>query len=84
MILPLAAIASGTLILIAIVIAIIVAVAFGYYTYTGSAIDAHPNDGLDGAPGAAEPSQASGRGRTGDDDDDPFSDGGSLSSHGTR
>jgi len=47
----------GTFILIAIVIAIIVAAAFGYYTYSGSGINAHPNDGLDGAPGAGEPSQ---------------------------
>jgi hypothetical protein len=81
---PLAAVAGGTVIIIAVIIAIVLAVAFGYYTYSGSAINAHPNDGLDDAPGAADPSEASGRGRTGDDPDDPFSPGGGLSSHGTR
>ena len=68
---PLAAIAAGTFIVVAVIVAIIVAVAFSYYTYSGSAINAHPNDGLDGAPGAADPSEASGRSRMGDDPDDP-------------
>jgi hypothetical protein len=80
---PLAAIA-GTFIIIAVIVAIVLAVAFGYYTYSGSAINAHPNDGLDGAPGASDPSEASGKGRTGDDPDDPFSPGGGLGTHGTR
>ena len=81
---PVAAIAGGLLILIAVIVVIIFAIGFGYYTYSGSGINAHPSDGLDGAPGAAEPSDASGKGLTGGDDEDPFSPGGGLSSHGTR
>ena len=80
---PLAAVAAGTFIIIAVIVAIVLAVAFGYYTRSGSAINAHPNDGLDGAPGATDPSEFSGKGRTGEDPDDPSSPGGGLSSHGT-
>jgi hypothetical protein len=52
-----------------------VAVAFGYYTIKGSGIDAHPSDGLDGAPGSEGPSDVS-AGRAADRD-------GTFSSHGT-
>jgi len=81
---PIAAVAGGILIFIVVIIALFLAVGYGYYTYRGSGINAHPSDGLDGAPGSAEPSQASGKGRVHEDNDDEFSAGGGFSTHGTR
>ena len=77
------AVAGGTFIVLAVVVAILLAVVLGFYTYKGSAIDAHPSDGLDGAPGSAEPSQASGKGRTIESHEDEPG-GGGFSTHGTR
>ncbi len=81
---PIAAVASGILIFIVVIIALFLAVGYGYYTYRGSGINAHPSDGLDGAPGSAEPSQASGKGRVHEDNDGEFNAGGGFSTHGTR
>ena len=60
--LPLAALAGGSLIFIGVVVAILFAVVFGFYTYRGSAINAHPSDGADGAPGLGEPQRGVGQG----------------------
>ncbi len=46
-----------------ILIVIIIAMAFGFYTYKGSAINAHPSDGLDGAPGERHPATRRARAR---------------------
>ncbi len=80
---PIFAFASGSTIFIVIVVAIILAAAFGFYTYKGSAINAHPNDGLDGAPGAEAPSDPAGNTRIPDDPDQPDNQG-SIPTHGTR
>ena len=78
------AVTSGTLIVAAVIVAIIIAGAFSFYTYKGSMINAHPNDGLDGAPEAADPSQASGRGRTPEGRPDDSGTGGGISTRGTK
>jgi hypothetical protein len=75
---------AGSVIFIAVIIAIIIAVALGFYTYKGSAINAHPNDGLDGAPGSEGPNEASGSGRVHEDHPDEFGDGGGFSTRGTK
>jgi len=67
-----------------VIIVLFLAVAYGFYTFKGSAINAHPSDGLDGAPGSAGPNEASGQGRTSEDHDDEFSAGGGFSTHGTE
>lgn len=69
------AVAGGSYILLGFMLLLFLAVAFGYYTIRGSAIDAHPNDGLDGAPGSEGPSDVS-KGRATDRE-------GTFSSHGT-
>ena len=59
-----------------------VVLAYSYYSVKGSGIDAHPSDGLGGAPGSAGPSDAAkGRGTEGGTDDG--STGGTFSTHGT-
>ena len=81
---PVYAVTGWAFIVGAVFVAIVLAVAFSYYTYRGSAINAHPNDGLDGAPGSDEPSQASGKGRgRGEESDEPGT-GGGFSTRGTR
>lgn len=61
----------------------LVVLAYSYYSIKGSGIDAHPSDGLGGAPGSAGPSDtAKGRGTEGGMDDGAT--GGTFSSHGTR
>ncbi len=84
MIFPIAALAGSSLIFIVVIIAILFAVIFGFYTYKGSAINAHPSDGLDGAPGSDEPSDAAGKGRVHEEHPDEFRAGGGFSSHGTK
>lgn len=69
------AVVGGSYILLGFMLLLFLAVAFGYYTIRGSAIDAHPNDGLDGAPGSEGPSDVS-KGRAADGE-------GTFSSHGT-
>lgn len=66
---------NGSLIFIGVMLFFFLAVAFGYYTISGSGIDAHPSDGLDGAPGSEGPSDVQ-SGRAADRD-------GTFSSHGT-
>jgi hypothetical protein len=78
------ALAGGSFVFIGVMIVLFFAVVFGYYTFRGSAINAHPSDGLQGAPGSAGSSQASGKGRTSHDHPDEFSAGGGFSTHGTR
>ena len=78
------ALAGGSFIFVGVIIVLFFAVVYGYYTFKGSAINAHSSDGLDGAPGSAGPSQASGKGRTSEDSPDEFSAGGGFSTHGTR
>ncbi len=78
------ALAGGSFIFLGVIIFLFLAVVYGYYTYQGSAINPHPSDGLDGAPGAAGPSQASGKGRTSEDNDAELSAGGGFSTHGTK
>jgi flagellar basal body-associated protein FliL len=63
------------LILIAILLVIFAGVIYGYFTRSGSGIDEHPSDGLDGAPGAKGPSEVSGK------DQGEIS---TLDTHGTR
>ena len=64
-----------SIIILVFMLFLFVAVAFGYYTIRGSGIDAHPSDGLDGAPGSEGPSDVN-KGRRADAD-------GTFSSYGT-
>jgi len=80
---PIFALAGGSVIFLGVIIVLFFVVVFGYYTYRGSGINAHSNDGLDGAPGSEAPSQASGGGRTSEVNQDELSAGGGFSSHGT-
>ena len=80
---PIFALAGGSFIFLGVIIALFFAVIFGYYTYRGSGINAHSNNGLDGAPGSEAPSQASGKGRTSEVNQEELSAGGGFSSHGT-
>jgi hypothetical protein len=81
---PVYAVATGTFIVVGVLIAIVIAFAFSFYTYRGSTINAHPNDGLDGAPGSEDPSEATGKGRTPENHPDEFGPGGGFSTHGTK
>lgn len=81
---PVFALAGGSLIFAGFLVVFFFVIVFSYYTYKGSAINAHSSDGLDGAPGSAGPSQASGKGRTSDDNPGEFSAGGGFSTHGTK
>lgn len=47
---PIAAFAGGGLIVIMVNIMIVLAVTYGFYTFKGSAINAHPATGLDAHP----------------------------------
>lgn len=48
---PIFALAGGSLIFAGFLVVFFFAIVFGYYTYKGSAINAHPHDGSDQAPG---------------------------------
>lgn len=78
------AFAGGSFIFLGVIIFLFFAVVYGYFTFKGSAINPHPSDGLDGAPGAAGPSEASGEGRSSQDGGDEISAGGAFSTHGTK
>ncbi len=78
------ALAGGSLIFLGFIVVLFFAVVYGFYTYRGSAINAHPSDGLDGSPGSEGPSSADGKGRVSEASDDEFSAGGGFSSHGTE
>ncbi|HYP49155.1 MAG TPA: hypothetical protein VEQ61_11000 [Thermoleophilaceae bacterium] len=69
------ALADGSWIFLLVLVLILVGIIFGYYTRTGSGIDQHPSDGLDGAPGAEGQSELSGRDE---------GEGSALDTHGTR
>lgn len=66
---------GGSTIIVAFAVLMTVVLAYSYYSIRGSGIDAHPSDGLDGAPGSEAPSDAA-RGRGSDE-------GGTFSTHGT-
>ncbi len=75
--------AGGSLIFLIVVVAIVIVLAFTYYTRRGNrGIDAHPYDGSD-APGAAEPSDATGPGRI-PEDHDHLGDQGRIPTYGTK
>ena len=77
------ALAGGSFVFLGAVVALLLGVVYGYFTITGSGIDEHPNDGRDGAPGSAGPSQASGMGRSTGDTSDGHGAGDTFSTHGT-
>lgn len=77
------ALAGGSFIFLAVIIVIFFAVVFGFFTISGSGIDKHPNDGLDGAPGSAGPSEASGMGRSPGNTSKDHNVGDTFSTHGT-
>ncbi len=78
------AIGGGTLIFVIVIVLVFFAGVYGFYTYRGSAINAHPSDGSDGAPGAAGPSSETGKGRVPEEREDEFSAGGGFSTRGTE
>jgi len=80
---PVFAFAGGSFIFLAVIVAFFFVLVYSYYTYKGSAINAHPSDGLDGAPGAEAPSDPAGKSQIPDDHDRPGNDG-SIATHGTR
>ena len=82
-VLPVLALAGGSFIFLAVIVVLFFAVVFGYYTIAGSGINQHPNDGLDGAPGAGGPSEASGMGRNPGNTREDHSVGDTFSTHGT-
>ncbi len=84
MIVPPLAVLTGTFIIVAVLLALLVAASYAAYTFRGSGIGAHPHDGSDEAPGAADPSESDGSGRTFEDNDDEFNAGGGFSTHGTQ
>jgi|1186.fasta_scaffold499623_2 hypothetical protein len=63
---------------------LILGVAYGYYTRTGSAIDAHPVDDRAQSPGAKGPATVSGAGRTAERSPRRGRIRGRFSGHGTR
>ena len=77
------ALAGGSFIILGVMVVMFFAIVYGFYTIKGSAIDAHPNDGLDGAPGSEGPSEASGKGRNSGDTSPDHSVGDTFSTHGT-
>ena len=78
------ALAGGSFIFLGFMVVMFFGVVWGYYTISGSGINKHPNDGLDGAPGSEGPSEASGTGRSPGDTSDGNSVGDTFSTHGTR
>ena len=83
-VIPIFALAGGSFIFLGVVVLLLFAIVFGYYTYRGSAINPHPRDGSEGAPGSAGPSDASGKGRVPEEHPDELSAGGGFSSHGAE
>ncbi len=67
---------SGTAIVAGVLIVMILAAIYGTFTYRGSGISPHGGDQAGDAPGAADPSDPAGEGRT--------NDGGAFSTHGTK
>jgi len=77
------AVTAGSWVIVLVAVVGFLVVAFGYFTYRGSAIDPHPNDGLDGAPGSEGPSNAAGQGRSSGDKSPGIGAGDTFSTHGT-
>ena len=77
------ALAGGSFTFLAFILVMFVAVVYSFYTVSGSAINKHPNDGRDGAPGSAGPSEASGKGRSTGTTSEGHSVGDTFSSRGT-
>ncbi|HWH45457.1 MAG TPA: hypothetical protein VNT32_12075 [Thermoleophilaceae bacterium] len=75
---------GGSFIFLAVIIVLFFSVVFGFFTYRGSGIGQHPNDGLDGAPGSQGPSNASGMGRNPGTTSEGHSVGDTFSTFGTR
>lgn len=78
------ALTGGSFILLGFMVIMFFGVVWGYYTISGSGINKHPNDGLDGAPGSEGPSEASGKGRSTGDASSEHSVGDTFSKHGTQ
>ena len=78
------ALAGGSFIFLGFMIIMFFAVVWGFFTISGSGINKHPNDGLDGAPGSEGPSEASGTGRSPGDTSEGHSVGDTFSTHGTQ
>jgi hypothetical protein len=84
------ALAGGSFTFLGVVIVLFFAVVYGFFTISGSAINAHPSNGLDGAPGSAGPSDAAGMGRStgttsaGHGVGDTFSSRGTATSRATK
>jgi hypothetical protein len=76
--------AGGSFILLGVLVLLFFVIVFSYYTYRGSAINPHPHDGSEGAPGASAPSDASGQGRVSEEHPDELSAGGGFSTHGAE
>lgn len=81
---PVFALAGGSLIFVGFVVVFFFVIVFGYYTYKGSAINPHPHDGSDQAPGAGDPSDPGGQSRTHEEHDDELDAGGGFSTLGTK
>ena len=69
------ALAGGSWIILIVVLLILAAVVWHFYTRTGSAIDEHPRNKEDQAPGARGQSEISGKDE---------GEGSALDTHGTR
>ncbi|MDQ6731230.1 MAG: hypothetical protein M3022_13285 [Actinomycetota bacterium] len=81
---PIAALAGGSLIFVVVIVAILFAVVFGFYTYREARSPPIPATGRMARPAQQVPNEASGKGRTSEDNPDEFSAGGGFSSHGTK
>jgi len=77
------AFAGGSFTFLAVIVVLFFAVVYGFFTVSGSAINQHPSDGLDGAPGSAGPCEASGMGRSSGNTSAGHSVGDTFSSRGT-
>lgn len=78
------ALAGGSFIFLTVMVVFFFAVVYGFYTIRGSAINKHPSDGLDGAPGSSGPSEASGKGRNPGTTGEGHSVGDTFSTRGTE
>jgi hypothetical protein len=67
---------GGAAIVAGVLVVTLLAVIYATFTYRGSGITPHASDQTGDAPGAADPSEPAGQGRT--------NDGGAFSTHGTK
>lgn len=63
---------------------VVLVIVFSYHTYKGSAINAHPHDASEQAPGAGDPSDPGGQSRTHEAHGDELGAGGGFSTHSTK